>query len=241
MNLSFEVLLIIGVVGFYLYDSAILIFSNELIFIESYGRWTVTLPSSRWRIMGKLLYFPNPFTPHNLIFRTSWSTAYNPSNPELEGIFKLLAPMSYLRLLVLILIVLLTVVLPIVILRLGTGIEFLKVLFLIYYTIFNMLFYVYIKRINLGLNKKAFATLAFDALACPPFAINLIRKISLRHMLCESPIKFAEKMLEPEDFKCFFNAFDNKLTEELECEDEENSPRSLELIEYREKLIGMLK
>ncbi len=240
MNLSFEALLILGVLGFYLYDSAILVFSNELIFVESYGRWSVSLPSSRWRMMGKLLFFPNPLTADNLIFRTTWSTADNPSNPELEDMSKLLAPVSYLRILVMVLMVLLAIVFPFVIFRLGAGVDFLKVLFLIYFTIINMLCYIYIKRVNLGLDKKTFATLAFDALACPPFAINLLRKISLRHMLCKNPVEFAAKKLEPEAFKRFIEELNKRLSEELECEDEENSPRSLELVKYREKLIGML-
>ena len=240
MNLSFEVLLILGVLGFYLYDSAILVFSNELIFVESYGRWSVSLPSARWRLMGKLLFFPNPLKADSLIFRSAWSTTNYYSNPELEDMSKLLAPMGFLRILVLLLKVLLAIVLPFVMFRLGTGVEFLMVLFLMYFTIISMLCCVYIKRTNLGLDKKAFASLAFDAIACPPFAINLLRKISLRHVLCKNPIEFAAKKLEPHSFKRFVEELDKKLSEELECEDEENSLRSIELIKYRENLLGML-
>ena len=74
MNLSFEALLIIGVLGFYIYDSAILMFSNELIFTKSYGKWSASFPTTRLRVMKKLLFFPNPLTPFNLIFVLSWTT-----------------------------------------------------------------------------------------------------------------------------------------------------------------------
>lgn len=239
MNLSFEALLILGVLGFYLYDSALLVFTNELIFVESYGRWSVSLPSARWRVMGKLLFFPNPLTADNLIFRTTWSTIDTGPNLDVDTT-KLMAPMSYLRTLIIILMVLLVVVLPIVMFKFGAGIGFLKVLFLIYATILNMLVYVYFKKADLGLDNKAFASLAFDSLACPPFAINFLRKISLRHELCNNPIEFAAKKLEPEKFKRFVEELNKKLEEELECEDEESSTRSIELIKYREKLMGML-
>jgi hypothetical protein len=239
MNLSFEVMLILGVIGFYLYDSAVLTFSNELIFIESYGKWYATFPSNRWQIMRKLLYFPNPLTPDNLIFRATWTTTDNDTNSDVD-ISKFIAPMSYLRILIMVLMVLLVIALPTVMFQFGTGALFLKTLFLIYFTILNMLAYVYFKKVNLGLDNKSFASLAFDSLACPPFAINLLRKISLRHTLCNNPLEFAKKELKPESFKRFIEELNQKVSEELDSENDENNSRSLELINYREKLLGML-
>lgn len=241
MNLSIETLLVIGIVGFYLYDSAILVFSNELIFNESYGCWSVSFPSTRWRLMGKLLYIPNPLTPDNMIFRAIWST--NDESLQLdsgEEICKLRLPLSYLRILVIVLMVSLVIVFPVVMFKYGTGIELLKVIFFIYFMIINMLVYTYIKKDDFFLNKKAFLSLAFDSLACPPFAINILRKISLRSGLCNNPVEFARKTLDLETFKIFIAMLANKVSEDLECEDEEDSLRSIELINFREKILGML-
>lgn len=239
MNFSFEVMLTLGIIGFYLYDSAILTFSNELIFVESYGQWSAAFPSNRWRVMRKLLYFPNPLTANNLIFRTTWSTTDYYTNTDVDA-SKFMAPMTYLRVLIMVLMVLLIVVLPTVMIQFGTGVLFLKVLFLIYFTILIMLAYVYFKKVNLGLDNKSYASLAFDSLACPPFAINLLRKISLRHTLCSNPVEFAKKKLKPESFKQFIEELNQKVSEEFDSEEDENSSRSLELINYREKLLGML-
>jgi hypothetical protein len=239
MNLSFEALLILGVLGFYLYDSAILLFSNELVFIKSYGKWSASFPSARWRVMRKLLFFPNPFTPFNLIFLSAWTTKDSSSQNKSSDVSKLLVAMLYLRISVMVLMFLLIIALPMVIFKLGIGTSSLVVLTLIYLTIINMLFYAYFKKKDLGLSNKAFAELAFEALACPPFALNLIRNISLRHSLCKNSVKFAAKELENEDFKKFIKMLDEKLTEEIELEDEENSPRSIELIKYREEIKDM--
>ena len=239
MNLSFEALLILGVLGFYLYDSAILLFSNELVFIKSYGKWSVSFPSARWRFMGKLLFLPNPFTPFNLVFLTPWATKDSESKNKSKDISKLLVVMPYLRISVMALMFLLVIALPTVIFKLGIGMPALLVLSLIYLTVINMLYYVYIKKEDLELSNKAFAELAFEAIACPPFALNLIRNISLRHSLCINPVDFAAEKLKNEDFKKFIEMLDEKLPEKLELEDEESSPRSIELIKYREKINGM--
>jgi hypothetical protein len=240
MNLPFEALLILGVLGFYLYDSAILLFSNQLVFIKSYGKWSVSFPSGRWRLMGKLLFFPNPFTPFNLVFLAAWTTKDSASKSESKNVSKLLVAIPYLRISVMVLMFLLIIALPIVIFKLGIGTSSLVILSLIYLTIINMLCYAYIKKEDLGLSNKAFAELAFEALICPPFALNLIRNISLRHLLCKNPVKFSAEELENEDFKKFIGVLVEKLTEEFELEDEEDSLRSIELINYREKIKGMI-
>jgi hypothetical protein len=241
MNFSTETLLIIGIIGFYLYDSAILAFSNELIFNESYGRWTVTFPKARWRLMGKLLFIPNPFTPDDMIYRASWSTNEKPLQME-DGalICKLKKSLLYLRIAVIILLVMLVIVFPVVMIKYGTGIELLEVIVLIYLTIISMLAYTFIKKEDLCLNKKAFFSLALDSLACPPFAINILRKISLRTPLCINSIEFAKQTLHPEVFKSFIESLANKVSEELECEDEEDNPRAIELINFHKKLLGMM-
>jgi hypothetical protein len=240
MTLSFEVLLIIGVLGFYLYDSAILLFSNELVFIESYGRWSFSFPNPRWLLRGRVLYFPNPLAPYKMIYRAAWSTNDNALEIQSEDLtHKFSAPLCYLRILVIVLMILLVVVLPVVMLRLGAGVVFLVVLFLIYFTILNMLGYIFIKKVNLQLTNKAFLSLAFDSLACPPFAINMLRKISLRMQICNNPVEFSRLILKPNDFKKFAATLIDKLAEELDFEDELDSQRSNELINYREKILGI--
>ena len=137
-----------------------------------------------------------------------------------------------------VLMTLLIFVLPVVMFRFGTRFEFLFVLLLIYLTIVTMLVLVYRKRERLGLDNKAFASLAFDSLACAPFAINLLRKISLRYTLCNNPVEFAAKRLEQKSFVQLVESLDKKISEELEHE-KEGSPRSIELMHYRGKLLEM--
>ena len=137
--------------------------------------------------------------------------------------------------------ILLIIALPLSIFKLGMGTTSLIILSLIYLTIVNMLCYAYIKREDLELSNKAIAELAFEALACPPFALNMIRNISLRKCLSTAPVEFATEVLKMEGLKEFIGILDEKLSEELEFQDEENNPRSIEIIKYREKIKGMIK
>lgn len=236
MYFSFELLLILGVIGFYLYDSAILLFANQIVFVKSYSKWSVCLPTSRWRLMKKILHFPNPLTPFNLIFLSTWSTQDVTDNKSKMDLTKLFGAITYLRISVAALMILLLIALPVSIFKLGMGTVTLVVVFFIYLTIISMLCYAFVKKDDLLLDNRAFMEFAFEALACPPFALNFIRNISLRYPIHSSPVDFATSVLHGDDLNTFIVALDEKLVEELELQDEEDSHRSIEIINYREKL-----
>jgi hypothetical protein len=52
---------------------------------------------------------------------------------------------------------------------------------------------VFLRRDALELRPRAFWSLAFDVLACAPFAVNMVRKLSLRRGLQGDPIDFAAR------------------------------------------------
>ena len=86
MHISFETLLVLGILGFYLFDSAMLLYFNEFAIVKSSSAWAFACPASRWRIRGKTPYLPNPLTPGNPLFRAAWSPTDSspPSHAEQE-------------------------------------------------------------------------------------------------------------------------------------------------------------
>ncbi|HVJ39242.1 MAG TPA: hypothetical protein VM687_15760, partial [Stenotrophomonas sp.] len=56
-------------------------------------------------------------------------------------------------------------------------------------------------RAALGLDRRALLSLAVDTLACPPFALNVVRKISLRHASRMDGLAFAAATLQPADLR----------------------------------------
>ena len=166
MSLSFEVLLLLGIFFFYIYDSAILLSSEQIFFIESLGRWSASLPSTRWRIMGKMLHIPNPATPYNLLFVASLVEPSGTSRVKSKDMTNLMANVNYIKVFVMLLMLLMLIALPLVTYKQGLGFIALIILLLIYLIIIVMLCYIYIKKEIYGLSKTNFIALAFESIAC---------------------------------------------------------------------------
>lgn len=240
MTLSFEILLVLGVAGFYLFDSAMLLYVNELVFAEKDGKWMFDRPESGWQMLGKNLYLPNPLTPDNPLFRTCWVVASeaNERQEDHEALRLFLSALNPLRYMTFGLFVLLLIGLPIVLLCFGTGLALLLLFGIIYCTISVMLAQIYRQREKLGLSGKTFAKLAFDSLACAPFALNLVRKITLHRPLVGDPICFAHQVLDAAAFAQLVQALCHRVDEEIEFEDEA-SPRYGVLKDFRNRIASM--
>lgn len=240
MTLPFEIMLVLGVVGFYLFDSAMLLYVNELVFAEKNGKWVFGLPESGWQMLGKNLYFPNPLTPDHPLFRTCWvaASATNEHQENIETLRQFINTLNPLRYMTFGLFVLLLIGLPIVLLGFGTGLALLLLLGLVYLTITVMLAQIYRQREELGLSWKAFSKLAFDSLACAPFALNLVRKITLRRSLVGDPICFAHQVLDADAFAQLVQVLCHQVDEEIEFEDEA-SPRYGALKDFRNRIASM--
>jgi len=240
VTLSFEIMLVLGVVGFYLFDSAMLLYTNELVFAEKNGKWVFGLPESGWQMLGKNLYFPNPLTPDTSLFRTCWvvASATNKHQEDIDSLRQFLNTLNPLRYMTFSLFVLLLIGLPIVLLVYGTGLALLLLLGVVYLSITIMLAQIYRQREELGLSWKAFSKLAFDSLACAPFALNLVRKITLRRSLVGDPIFFAYQALDADAFAHLVQALCHRVDEEIEFEDEA-SPRYSALKDFKNRIESM--
>ncbi|HEU0188091.1 MAG TPA: hypothetical protein VFR06_09390 [Gallionellaceae bacterium] len=236
MSFSYEFLLVLGVAGFYLYDSAMLLCFNELVLVESRGKWSFACPDSRWKIRRKHPYLPNPLAPHRHLFRQAWSVEQPRPAPGTDrSVSQFVSALRPFGIWAGALFAEMLIVLPLVIFLLGTGTAFFITLLIIYLTIVVALVLVYLRRKTLGLAGKGFSSLAFDALACPPFAINLVRKISLGSGLRLDPVEFARRHLEHQQFESLVKALLGRVDEELEVEDED-SPRGKKLRDFRNRL-----
>lgn len=236
---SFEILLALGVVGFYLLDSTMLLYANELVYLHSRGQWRYVGAAAQWRLSGRYLYLPNLFTPDRAMFRVHWSTASAHESGEEggESLPSLLAAADSLGYLMRLLGLLLLIVLPITLIVAGTGIAFLLVLGLVYLVITILLVKIYLRRAVFRLSGWSFAKLAFDSLACAPLALNLVRKITLRQALTRDPISFAHTRFDKATFSRLASMLNQWVSDQLAYEDE-SSPRYQVLSRYQKILAG---
>ena len=180
MILHDGLLLLGGVVVLYLYDSALLLYHNELVLVGRRGGWRVS-GGSAFELSGRHVFLPQPFCPHQSLFRLNW-----PEQGMVEGNAKpvrshrvfvaleLIAPWTLL------LLVLFVVGLPYALFASHDTAGLLAWIVAVYVVIIAMLLHVYRYRKALNLSGRAVAAIALDALLCAPFALNVVRKISLR-------------------------------------------------------------
>jgi hypothetical protein len=233
----FEVLLPLGAIGLYLFDSTLLLYSNELLFACRAGKWSFATGSTQ-RLSGRRLYLLNPFTPATPQFRVRWSEAdtrqEQESRPELDAFLATLGPLRYLVIALWVLLL----ALPVELLLLGTGIELLALMAAFYVVILAALGYIYARRRELRVSGKSFLALSFDCLACAPFAINLVRKLALRRSLAGNPIDFARRTFEPATFSTLIHAVCQRVRDEQQREYGQ-TPRWAELEAYGKELAAM--
>lgn len=183
-----ELWLPVGALAFYLYDSVQPLWQNELLFIRAGSRWTVA-GDSRLRRWGRRMVMPNPLLPHRAQFKVAWSPDDTRSSTDtaVATLLPSLRPLGFLCTTMLWLMLLLVPVCWL----LGAGLILLLQFAAYYLLVIAALVLVFRRRQALGLPTRAFWALCLDALACAPFAANLVRRISLRHGLSGDPIAFA--------------------------------------------------
>jgi hypothetical protein len=192
-----ELLLPAGAIAFYLYDSLLWLYGDELVLIRSARRWDCAAGPD-WLLLRRRLYLPNPFTPQRLLWRACWSAASRSGAPtDLAALGGLHARLWPLRVVVVIELLLVVVALPACVLAGASPLVLLVLLAAIYLVAGAAVAWIWRCRATLGLSARACRSLSVDALACPPFAINLVRKISLLAPVRGELLTQARPVFEP--------------------------------------------
>ena len=101
----------------------------------------------------------------------------------------------------------------------------------IYIVIASILIYIFTQKNNLQLTNNKFVSIAFESIVCPPFALNMVRKITLNYSIPTDPYIFSKKMFDENSCDLFITNL-CKLIEENMKFFEEDSHRYIELSEY---------
>lgn len=240
MSLPFEALLVLGIPAFYVFDSALLLCFNELVFQESFGKWAFSTSGASWQMGGKSLYLPNPLTPYKTLFRVAWSPKDPPLPAETDNrllhLVKTTRPLTFL---VSAMAFEMLVLIPVVIFAFGTGPIFLSVLALTYLTIIFALRFVYVKRADLQLSRKELIGIFIDSLACPPFALNMLRKVTLNKAEQINPVEYARLHLKEKEIAGLAAEIRSRVSEKLDYLDEGEDANALRL--YDAQLSELMK
>ena len=173
----------LGAIAFYWYDSLLWLYGDELVLIRRARRWDHAAGSDRL-LFRRRLYLPNPLTPQRPMWRACWSEFSTRDRfTDLSALASLVQTLRPLRALVTVLWLLIVLALPVVVVSGARPSILLALLAAVYSVAAIAVGWLWRQRAVLGLSTRSCRALSFDALACPPFAINLVRKISLQTMI----------------------------------------------------------
>ncbi len=194
--MSYEIGLFGLAVLFYLYDSTVLLYSNEAVLAcDGRRHWSAATGMAGFLLTGRTLCVLNPFTPHWPSFRLRWdfnSLPQAPQSPWMERAheLKVLAPSTLTAATGL------YVLLPLGMFTALGAYAVVPALVLLYGSIIVSLILVRRRRILITHGGTRFLALAFECIACPPFGVNIVRRTTLALRIPEPLPLAAARLLD---------------------------------------------
>ena len=178
MRVDAQLLVGPALVALYLKDCFLLLGRDEAVLVRGWrGRWRAGFGLLDWRLRRREPYLCHPLKPWEPVLRLRWDAAAEPGPAPAAP--ALMLPEAQLGPWVSVIWLMLFVALPIAFYgQLGLPV-ILAVLGALYVYIVVSLVLVWRRRAALGLTASAFGVLAFEVLACAPYAANLVRRLSL--------------------------------------------------------------
>jgi hypothetical protein len=236
--LSYEVQLFSLAIIFYLYDSSTLLHSNEAILTcDRAQRWHAQTGWAGMVFAGRVLCMLNPLTPQRPAFRLNWDFRTMEQSAS-DGLWSErarqlndLAPMTFA------IGAALFVLLPLGLFTPLGPYAVVPALVVLYGSITLALIQVYRRRLLATFDRRHFVGFAFECLACPPFAFNMVRRISLAYRISEPLPSAAVRLLDTENWARFKAYCVSRLDDALQLVGEDSSEKEL-LVAQRERLMG---
>jgi hypothetical protein len=226
VTISYEALLMLAAMALYVFDASMFLASNEAALLRLPGdQWSARFGLDRWRLGGKEPYLPNPATPHLPLFKLGWR--FEEAGASRRPASRALAvpkALDRFRLHVLLSMICIFVLLPITLYYPYGAVFPIVVASALYLNIAVALTRLFRHRSTFGLSTAEFSVLAFECAACPPFSINLVRKLCSALKIDEDFVSAAERLLPASDRPNFKAQCLRRVDEQIDYE-HEDTPR----------------
>jgi hypothetical protein len=197
--ISIEAQLMALVAFFYVYDAAQLLYANEGVISPAGKEWLAASAKNGWTLRGRSLFLPNLLTPHRPIYRLLWNSSRIDAASEIDWqaekrLYRPLIPVVYGMG------VALFGLLPAALFYFRSDIVLLACAVLIYLQSLFAGIALFTGRQRLHISSRKAWALFVECLLCPPFAINLIRKLSSQRAPAETFVGAAFRLLDQEQW-----------------------------------------
>lgn len=196
MWIAGEWLLAAGILLFYLQDSALLLYHDEVAIAERWRNWKVSA-SAGVELAGRYLFLPNPLVPQRALFRATWTAADGVDDgARLDAFLSQLMPF---RIGCVFAWAIVLVAIPVTVLAHRSPTLLLAELLASYLVTASMGVFAWRRRAALGLDAKAALGLIAETLLCPPYSVNYLRRLCRHHAFASDPVKFAVRHCNARD------------------------------------------
>lgn len=233
-SISIQVQIVLAICLFYLYDAALLLKSDEGLLRRGRRGWQATLASKGFELRQRWLLWPPIFLPHQPIYRLRWNatqiTLPGDAQPaKLQeahaASFKAFTIPLYL------LATLLFIALPVSLLVLHSELTQLICLGLIYLCTAGISLLT-LRHGRQGHSPRGLArSTALQILLCPPFALNVVRKLSQAHTTQTDLLAAAHTLMHTAQWQLFAEQVQSTIQREMQ--------EIAELPEHAQYLAGM--
>lgn len=232
MIFEFEILLIVGALMFYAFDAGALLFADEVMLEKAGRRWRAH-GGSAMLLAGKRPFVPSLLLPWRPLLRVSVQALLGEEHAGRNDLQHFLNALMPFKVLSMCLLVLFFPLLPLVLYRFGTGVELLCWFAAVYLCVAGIAYHAFRRRRVLELSLREVAALAFECACCAPFAINIVRKLTLR--LPTVTLRSSGSMLDPESRNALLAAARERVDDMLGSR-EPGTPQANALLEWRGRL-----
>jgi hypothetical protein len=236
--LSYQAELLVIAALLYLYDSSVLLYSNEAILTGAGPlRWSATTGWTGFLIAGRSLCVLNPFTPHLPSFRLRWDfdgLDYDVKDDAWAALvqeYRVFTPTTWISWGALF------VLLPLGMFTAVGAYAVVPALMLSYGSTVLALFQLRRRRAALFPGRRLWG-FAFECLACPPFAVNIVRRITLAAPIAEPVPLAAVRLLDAEGWAQLRQKCISRIDEALQSAAEDSDERRL--LEAQKLRLGAL-
>jgi hypothetical protein len=235
-----ELILVLAIVGLYLYDSVLMLAPDEGVLVQARGSkegsWRAGFGVQNYKLAGREPYLPSPLAPHRRLYRLRWSATAEgmPDAPFIASLDNDVH-FAWLRWCTLLMAGALFLLLPLGLLS-RVGLEIAAAGLLVFYaSALAAVWHVHRNLAAFGISKAVFVTIAVQCVACPPFGLNIVRKLCAATKPSADLIATAALLLRPEELEEMRRQCRSRLDELIEL-GEEGTPQSLAMIEQRARL-----
>lgn len=235
MHIPAEAQLVALIGALYLYDCVSLVYHNQVVVRRTRQGWQVAFPRDNATFGKRLMLMLPLLAPFYPAYKLSWNINAGIVSGDVESSladFRSADELLFLRLAPVSVFLGFGVLLAVPIgLRFLPTMSFLVLLAVLYAGIAYQLVRLWRIRVSCHLPTEKFSSFAFECIACPPCAVNLLRKVSLNTIPKLDLIDFVERTLPREQQIDIVSEVIKRVEADLVAEDE-SSPITRDAQEY---------